>query len=222
MTGMRLSLLALLAAPSMAAEGEVLLAGFRGSGAEVHTWKQMNDPVMGGRSTGTFHVENGLGIFDGEVVGVPFLKAPGFIKCNTVDAVPFRRAFPDVSQCKAISIKAMSANSYSGFFFSFGNAHPAEGKFFASGYKASFQPAVGEFKDVVIPFDSFTDLWDDATGQPIKTCAENPKYCPNVAALRDLRTMSFWAEGTAGKVHLEIDSVKAVGCSEASGKIVHV
>lgn len=41
--------------------------------------------VMGGKSTGTFNVENGLGIFDGEVVDVPFLKAPGFIKASVVD-----------------------------------------------------------------------------------------------------------------------------------------
>lgn len=40
---------------------------------------------MGGKSTGTFNVENGLGIFDGEVVDVPFLKAPGFIKASVVD-----------------------------------------------------------------------------------------------------------------------------------------
>jgi len=222
MACMRLALLALLASPSTAAGSEILLAGFRGHGSEVHTWKQMNDPVMGGKSTGTFHVEGGLGVFNGEVVDVPFLQAPGFIKCDTVDAVPHRRAFPDVSQCTAISIKARSANSFSGFFFSFGNAHPAEGKFHASGFKASFQPAVGEFTDVVIRFDRFTDLWDDATGQPIQTCADNAKYCPDAATLRDLRTMSIWAEGTAGKVHLEIDSVKAIGCSESSDEIVHV
>ena len=41
--------------------------------------------VMGGKSTGTFAVSNQLGIFDGEVVDVPFLKAPGFIKASVVD-----------------------------------------------------------------------------------------------------------------------------------------
>merc|ERR1719331_3601887 len=41
----------------------------------------MNDPVMGGKSTGTWSVnsDEGFGIFDGEVVNVPSLKAPGFI-----------------------------------------------------------------------------------------------------------------------------------------------
>ena len=44
--------------------------------------------VMGGKSTGSFAVEKQLGIFDGEVVDVPFLKAPGFIKTSVVDMMP--------------------------------------------------------------------------------------------------------------------------------------
>lgn len=40
----------------------------------------MNDPVMGGQSTGTWSLGSGFGIFDGEVVDVPSLSAPGFIK----------------------------------------------------------------------------------------------------------------------------------------------
>ena len=42
---------------------------------------------------------------------------------------------------------------------------------------------------VTIPFDSFTDYWDDATGEPIKTCAANPEFCPDEAALQDMRTI---------------------------------
>ena len=30
---------------------------------------------------------NNVGIFDGEVVDVPFLKAPGFIKTSVVDMI---------------------------------------------------------------------------------------------------------------------------------------
>ena len=47
---------------------------FLGYGAQIHRelWQ----------------VENQLGIFDGEVVDVPFLKAPGFIKASVVDMMP--------------------------------------------------------------------------------------------------------------------------------------
>lgn len=32
-----------------------------------HEWKEMNDPVMGGRSTGTFTIADNVGRFEGEV-----------------------------------------------------------------------------------------------------------------------------------------------------------
>ena len=66
--------------------------------------------------------------------------------------------------------------------------------------------------DITLPFDMFTDLWDDATGNAIKTCAEDKKYCPNDATLRDILTVQIWGEGVAGKVHLEVKSLRATGC----------
>jgi len=61
----------------------------------IHTWKLQNDPVMGGKSTASFHVNaaRGVGVFEGEVVDVPFLHAPGFIQVRTASS-----SFPDVSQ----------------------------------------------------------------------------------------------------------------------------
>ena len=164
---------------------------------------------MGGKSTGTFTMSNGVGIFDGEVVDVPFLKAPGFIKVATTD----RASWPDVSGCKALALTAKTPSNYTGYRVSFGMAHPPGGKFFAYGYKAHFDAPVGDdFSKVVIPFDMFTDLWDDSTGDPVKTCAEDSRYCPDKAALKDLKTVSIWAEGVAGKVHLEIKSIAATQC----------
>jgi len=200
------------AAAEQAAAGEIVLATFEGQGSAVHHWTQKNDPVMGGKSTGTFSVTNGAGVFDGEVVDVPFLKAPGFIKAETDDAVASKPAFPDISSCKAIAIVAKASSGYEGFRFSFGTAQPAGGKFFASGYKAHFVPSVGEFGTVELPLENFTDFWDDATGEPIKTCQEDKQYCPDTKTLQDMRTMSVWAEGVGGKVHLEIQTVKATGC----------
>ena len=64
----------------------------------VHTWTQKNDPVMGGKSTGTFTIAGGVGVFNGSVVDVPFLQAPGFIKVSSSESVPY----PDVSSCSAL------------------------------------------------------------------------------------------------------------------------
>lgn len=196
----------------------------------------MNDPVMGGRSTGTFEVDAGIGNFTGEVVDVPFLQAPGFIQARTVDHQN-HVIYPDLSSCQGLMLTVTSNYpTYEGYRFSFGRAHPPNGKFFAFGYKTSFSlqntttPTRSEatsmssqFQDdshrpsllqtVRLPFSSFTDLWDDATGDPIRTCQEDPQYCPTSAALRNLSTMAVWAEGVAGKANLCLHSIQAYGCS---------
>merc|ERR1712017_49867 len=148
------------------------------------TWTQQNDPVMGGASVGTFAIKSGAGVFDGKVVDVPFLKAPGFIK---VDA---RGNFPDVSSCSALVINAHASSNYTGYRVSFGTAHVPGGAY-AYGYKAHFNDATGDLKT---------------------TCAQNKEYCPDADTLKDMRTLSLWGEGVAGDVHLEVKSIEATGC----------
>lgn len=199
-----------------AATNTIVLATFQSDqAATYHSWEQKNDPVMGGQSSGTFTVDfnNGVGIFDGEVKDVPSLQAPGFIKAQTIGERPLKEAFPDVENCEGIAITAKASDAYAGYRFSFGKAHVLWGKFFAYGYKADFAPAVGEFSTVELPFESFTDYWDDATGDAIVTCLENEQYCPDARTKRDIRTMSVWAEGVNGLVHLELKEIAAYGCS---------
>lgn len=188
----------------------ILLASFDGTEGATHDWKEQNDPVMGGKSSGTFVVKDGIAVFDGDVVDVPFLKAPGFIKASTVDGKPF----PDISSCKDIELTVRATGDFAGYRFSFGNAHAPGGKFFAYGYKAHFAPPSGQFGIVSMPLANFTDFWDDATGKPIKACQDDKKYCPDATTLKNLKTMSVWGEGVKGKVHLEIKSIQASGCAE--------
>lgn len=164
--------------------------------------------MMGGRSTGTFNIQNDSGIFDGEVVDVPFLRSPGFIKTTTIDSQPF----PDITGCAAIDLTVRATGEYSGYRFSFGTKHAPGGKVFAWGFKTRFVPPVGTFGTVSLPLSAFTDYWDDATGEPIKTCQDSLTYCPDAATLKNLKTMSIWAEGVNGKAHLEIKSIQASGC----------
>ena len=195
------------------AANEILLASFDGAAGSTHRWQQMNDPVMGGKSTGSFTVADGKGIFSGEVVDVPFLHAPGFIKASVVDVNPSGRIFPDISACKNIALTVKSETDYKGFRFSIGNAHAPGGKFHAYGYKADFNAGpAGQVNTVTLPLTSFTDYWDDATGAAIKTCQDDKIYCPDATTLKDMRTMGVWAEGVAGKIHLEIVKVTATEC----------
>jgi hypothetical protein len=179
-----------------------------------HEWKQMNDPVMGGKSTGSFSIANGMGVFEGEVVNVPFLDAPGFIQARTVDDV---NSFPDVSSCSGLELVVKSTTDYSGYRFSFGSAHAPGGRPFAFGYKTNLENVpIAEFGSIVLPFDKFTDFWDDATGDAIRTCQDDEKYCPDELTLKNLHRMTIWAEGVAGKVSIEIKTISAVGCKSES------
>merc|ERR1719231_360640 len=165
---------------------------------------------MGGKSTGTFTVQDNEGVFDGTCAIVPSLNAPGFIKVSSS-----KTTLPDVTSCSGLALTVKSSNDYNGFRFSFGNKPADCGKFFATGHKANFQAPKGKFGTVQIPFTDFTDCWDDGTGDAIKTCADDSKYCPDQTTLSNMQTMSVWAEGKEGDVHLEIQSVVATGCADS-------
>lgn len=190
--------------------GEILLLDFMGQDDKVtHTFKTMNDPVMGGQSYSAVAIENKALHFTGECKIVPSLKAPGFITTTNSDTKPF----VDVSSCKGLKITASATTDYAGYRLSFGTAHPVGGKFFAYGYKSHFTPSVGSVGDVYIPFTNFTDFWDDATGEPIHTCQENPSYCPDEKTLTNVKTIQIWAEGVEGAVDISVTSISGYGCT---------
>ena len=234
----------------MTSSSEIILESFSNP---THTWKTMNDPVMGGKSHSSFHIDknDGKGVFDGEVVDVPFLHAPGFI------TVRGNGKYPDVSSCTSLVLKARTNETYDGYRISFGNRH-VRGNRYARGYKADFhiQPSSTSssdengkesttttsssseeenddnvnnsnynsthkfnddaMKEINIPLSNFTVRWSDLTGDPIVSCQENPDFCPDPKTLRNMKTISIWGEGVAGNIHLEIDSIKAIGCSNAT------
>lgn len=197
------------AADHTATSSEILLVDFKGSDKAVtHSWRANNDPVMGGQSYSNVTVAGGMLNFIGACKIVPSLKAPGFITAVNSD----HDAFVDVSSCTGLKITHKSANDYKGFRLSFGHKKPIGGKFFASGFKTHFSPSVGSLGSVMLPFNSFTDFWDDATGEPIHTCKENERYCPDKKTLQNMETLSIWAEGVEGNIDLEVESISGYGC----------
>jgi len=216
------ALLSVFTLASVTAADDIMIATFDGVKSTTLTWKEMNDPVMGGKSTGTFTIDsaNEVGVFDGKCAIVPSLKAPGFITAGATGS------FPDISHCQNLVLNVNSANSYAGFRVSFGSEHypPFYKHFFARGFKSDFQPPTGKFGDVVLPLTGFTNHWDDATGKAITTCADDPKACPTVKRLQNLETVQIWGEGIEGDIHLQIKSIRASGCTPAAtnGGIVRV
>jgi len=203
----------------------------------THEWRTMNDPVMGGRSESSVTIHDGMASFEGTCAIVPFLHAPGFITLTTgghrrpsvmsrfFGSTATPSGFPDVSGCEALSMKVRSrdATSYDGYYVSFGTDRVSGGHH-AFGYKTHFavDPSGSsdgdddDFADVVLPFSSFSSHWDEATGHITVTCADDPSVCPTPETLRDMKTMSFWAEGVEGTIALDIRHVGAVGCGGSS------
>ena len=174
-----------------------------------HSWYALTDPVMGGQSVGTATAAEGLGIFTGEVKTVPSLDAPGFIAMQTRGGW-----WPDLNSCQGLQVTAMSGNDYSGFQMSFGQAHVTGNSPYARGFKAPFQPSVGEYTDKFIPFSDFSDDWDAATGEILVSCDENSEHCPDEESLKDLHRFEIMAEGVNGQIDLKIKFIKAIGCAD--------
>merc|ERR1711998_562473 len=73
---------------SLALSSATSLVTFDGAEGSSFDFKALNDPVMGGKSSGTWTVTDGAGVLDGEVVDVPSLSAPGFIKASADGSFP--------------------------------------------------------------------------------------------------------------------------------------
>ena len=195
----------------------------------IHEWRTMNDPVMGGQSTSSLSIGDGIATFEGTCAIVPFLKAPGFITMTTGDhprpgggssSSSSATIFPDVSNCQGLTINTRTTVDYKGYYVSFGT-DKAPGSRYSMGYKTHLDLAASDnFGDIMIPFSDFSSKWDDATGETKITCKEDPKYCPSLDNLQDMKTISFWGEGVEGTVALDVKYIGAYGCASGGASFL--
>merc|ERR1719491_2899036 len=154
--------------------------------------------------------------FSGEVKDVPYLGLPGFIKTQSTG----RQPYPDVSCCESLKLTVMGGmEDYAGYRVSFGTKR-ATTSFFASGFKADFDAPLGEYGEVIIPFEMFSVEWDGATGDQVITCAEDPAVCPDLETLQDMQTIALWGEGVGGSLNLYVKAISAVGCASSTTGVV--
>merc|ERR1719149_635174 len=197
---------------------DVPLVSFDGATIPLSKFVQLNDPVMGGRSSGTWSVAavGKFGKFNGTVLDVPSLSAPGFIKAAADGA------FADASSAAAGDLVLMvrsSTPSYTGFQVSFASGTVAPPYACAGGgaipfsrgcFKAPFiVPAGDAFTAVRVPFHAFSDKWSPSTGKQTSTCADDADVCPTAEKLSAIKRLEVWAEGADGAVHLEVLSISA-------------
>jgi len=207
-TTMQLALLA-LALLQCAAAGAVPIATFDNAKATTWSWNPVNDPVMGGKSVSTFTVDadRKLGVWDGEVKIVPFLKAPGF--CNLqAPGLNKKAAFPDVSGSDGIVVRAQQtlAKGLQGF----GLQLMTKGarRFFQEGtYMASIN-LTDTMEDHFVAWDQFKCTW---RGKMVSWC---PELTTQLAQITNIGVGTAFP-GVAAKFHVEIDSMK--GMTKAVG-----
>jgi len=203
-----------------------LLVTFDGAAGTTFKFVEMNDPVMGGESTGTWTVntEAGVGIIDGEVVNVPSLSAPGFIK-SAADG-SFKDVSADIGGALILNVRSKTPE-YKGFRVTLaaGTLSPAYAcgggssiPFSGGCYKAKFSVPSNstEFQDIVIPLTEFSDHWSPATGEHTKECSYSKSVCITSKELKAILRVEIWGEGYNGKVHLEIKSIRVAPKSKQS------
>jgi len=200
------------------------LLTFDGAAGTTFKFEELNDPVMGGQSTGTWSLGSGFGILDGEVVNVPALKAPGFIKAAADGKFPDISEFIDGSL--VLSVRT-STPDFAGYRVTFTSGATSASFACAGGgslpfsrgcFKQKFSvPAGSDFVEIKLPFNTFSDKWSSATGEHTAECAQTKDVCPTAAKLSKIQRFEFWGEGAAGKLHLEVQSVSA---EKASGERV--
>jgi hypothetical protein len=196
------------------------LITFDGAEETSFSFKALNDPVMGGKSSGTWALGSGFGILDGEVVDVPSLSAPGFIKAAADGTFPDISSFADGSL--VLSVRT-STPEYSGYRVTLVSGATSTDFACAAGgslpfsrgcFKDKFSvPAGSDFVDVKIPFNSFSDKWSSATGEHTAECADDSSTCLTASKLSKIKRVEFWGEGANGKLHLEVQSVSAENSS---------
>jgi len=217
---------------------EILVEDFSRPGGPLNEWTVSNDPAMGGESYSSMEIDRGVAAkFTGYTAMVPKLKVPGFVTMATGKSGVFAKgkpaAFPDYSNCDGFEIEGRSDTQYTGYYMSFGTDQ-APNMHHMRGYKARVDGLPSsvastedgnntpmrasrlsdkEFGTVALPFASFSSYWDEKSGNAIIECSENdPQYCPTLATLRNIETVSLWGEGVEGDVALDVRLIKAVGC----------
>jgi len=200
------------------------LATFDGAEATTWKWHETNDPVMGGKSVGSFTVDsaNKKGVFNGTCAIVPFLKAPGF--CNAISELALFKHFPDASAfingSMYLQVRSDTAD-YKGFKVGWGAKDvPKKSRYGAPSFKAPFMltPST-DWQLVKIPFNKFSDDWSGYTGEcggtdpdgtKHRCCsAANADVCPTAKFLATITNVEIWAEGAEGNFHLEVQWIGA-------------
>jgi len=199
---MQLSFIALCSSVCLA--WSVPIATFDGTKATTVAWSPVNDPVMGGKSTSTIKIDDArkLGVWDGEVKIVPFLKAPGF--CNLQSPGLGKTAsFPDLSSSSGIIVRAREAAASGLTMFNMQLMSKGATKFpFQKGVYMANLTLTPEMTDHFIAWSEFTC---SVRGQKVSWC---PQLSTQLKEINSIGLGTFFP-GKAGPFTMEIESISS-------------
>jgi len=186
------------------------IATFDGAKGTTWPWQPVNDPVMGGQSTSTFHVDTSkkIGVWDGEVRIVPFLKAPGF--CNLQAPGLYKTAaFPDISGMDGMVIRAREANMSGRTHFNVMLMTKGARHFMRQGvYMANFT-LTETLEDHFLPWTKFACSW---RGEKVNWC---PELKTQLGQITNIGVGTAFP-GKAAKFHVELASISSATSQHAS------
>lgn len=197
---------------------------------ETSTWREQDDPVMGGGSKGTWSVKDDIGIWQGAVTNVSFLGAPGFCSVRTV-SLPSTDASAYIGGGLVLKVRS-STPEYTGFKLRFGPAPSHHGGHGGGSHAQPFKvPASlnAEWQSVFLPFNGFSYDHSDYTGDCFtkdpdgyqhRCCSDgNPDVCPTSTQLETINLFNIYAEGVEGEFQMDVKEIVAVTSAPAQ---VHV
>jgi len=169
---------------------------------------------MGGASSGTFTIDSSskVGVLNGTVAIIPFLKAPGKIQGYTVGQIADISEFLD----GWLQMRVKSTIPYTNFKVGFSAPGVPHKRVYAKGgFKADLTIQGSGWQIVSVPFSSFSWDWSTYTGECTTTdpdgqthqCCDkdHPEACPTAKFLSTIDGLQIWAEGKVGDIHLEIE-----------------
>ena len=205
-------------------------------------FKEQNDPVMGGGSSGNFTSHGKFGLFQGTVRNVSFLHAPGFcnaqVRTGMADRLDISDFANDMGGLRLVVRNAHKGPAYQGHkiaFSAIGVPHHNGGHELEGSYKADFKlgefSSLGKCVEIYVPFSDFSSDWSDFTGEcstkdpngyqhiccPEGGVDKDP-VCPNKKNLKVVDGITVWSEGVAGEFALELYEVSAVPNARQAGK----
>ncbi|KAG8457593.1 hypothetical protein KFE25_003747 [Diacronema lutheri] len=175
---------------------DVPLLTWDGADATAHAVRTVDDPVMGGGSVSAFRVDaaRALGLWEGEVKVVSFLRSPGFCTMRTMGT----GTFPDASGTSALELRLRASSGLRNFTMQVGVAGVTTDQ---TVFSAHFQlePGAGRERSVRVPWSAFQ-----------LTTRGQPRPGPPLSEhLGKINRVGLGTSGTAGRFAVELEALVA-------------